>query len=149
MWTRASTAASGGGWQRTWQHVDASSPSDDPILGRRVSLNEVSRSAPAEGPLRGVPSAGVEWRRSRLARPRVDRAVLDDLRREISPLRDRTRRIHPRTATTISLVATDGGNNKIQFDPFLIQIVRVVDSSNNEYCLEAVTPTTDLVALSG
>jgi len=45
-------------------------------------------------------------------------------------------------------VATDGGNASIQFDPFLVQIVRVVDSSNNEYSLEAVTPNTDITSLS-
>jgi hypothetical protein len=77
----------------------------------------------------------------------TDRGILDELRAEIRPLRDKTRRIQPRTATTISLVATDGGNNRIQFDPFMIQLVRVVDSANNEYCLEAVTPTTDIAAL--
>ena len=77
-----------------------------------------------------------------------DRHLLDELRSEISPLRASTRRIQPRASTAISLVATDGGNNQIQFDPFLVQIVRVVDSSNNEYFLEAVTPSTGTSELS-
>lgn len=72
-----------------------------------------------------------------------DRAVLDELRQDVRPLRDHTRRIQPRSTTAISLVGTDGGNNKIEYDPFMVQLVRVVDSSNNEYCLEVVTPTSD------
>lgn len=78
----------------------------------------------------------------------ADRALLDELRGDIRPLRAHVRRIQPRTTTAISLVGADGGNNRIQFDPFLIQLVRVVDSSNNEYCLEAVTPTTSVHDLS-
>lgn len=78
----------------------------------------------------------------------TDQGVLDALREEIRPLKSATRRIQPRATTSISLVGTDGGNNQLQFDPFLIQLVRVVDSSNNEYCLEAVSPTTPVQKLS-
>ena len=78
----------------------------------------------------------------------TDQGVLDALREEIQPLKSATRRIQPRATTSISLVGTDGGNNQLQFDPFLIQLVRVVDSSNNEYCLEAVSPTTPVQKLN-
>src|SRR5437588_3792291 len=77
-----------------------------------------------------------------------DSVVLDRLRQEILAIKPATRRIQPRATTSISLVGTDGGNNQLQFDPFLIQLVRVVDSSNNEYCLEAVSPTTPVEKLS-
>lgn len=77
-----------------------------------------------------------------------DGAILDELRDEIRVVKSNVRRIQPRVTTSISLVGTDGGNNQIQYDPFLIQLVRIVDSSNNEYCLEAVTPTTRVSALS-
>ena len=78
----------------------------------------------------------------------TDQGILDELREEIRPLRGLTRRIQPRATTSISIVGTDGGNNQLQFDPFLIQLVRVVDSSNNEYCLEAVSPTTPIAKLN-
>jgi hypothetical protein len=76
-----------------------------------------------------------------------DKGILDALREEIRPLKQQTKRIQPRATTSISLVGTDGGNNQLQFDPFLIQLVRVVDSSNNEYCLEALSPTTPVDTL--
>lgn len=74
----------------------------------------------------------------------ADRGVLDTLRAEIRPLRSATRQIQPRATMSISLVGTDGGNNQLHFDPFMVQLVRVVDSSNNEYCLEALSPTTPI-----
>ena len=83
-----------------------------------------------------------------LARIKSDKSLLDELRQEIRSLRDSTRLIQPRGTTSISLVAADGGNIQIQYDPFLVQLVRVVDSSNNEYCLEAITPTTRVADLS-
>src|SRR5262245_24764497 len=76
-----------------------------------------------------------------------DQGILQELRVEVRPLRQQTKRIQPRATTSISLVGTDGGNNQLQFDPFLVQLIRVVDSSNNEYCLEAISPTTPIDAL--
>jgi len=78
----------------------------------------------------------------------TDQGILEALKDEIRPLKPLTRRIQPRATTSISLVGTDGGNNQLQFDPFLIQLIRVVDSSNNEYCLEAVSPTTPIEKLN-
>lgn len=77
-----------------------------------------------------------------------DRGLLESLRAEIRPLRSQVRRLNPRTTTAISLVGADGGNTQVRFDPFLVQIIRVVDSSANEYCLDVVTPTTDVTALA-
>ncbi len=57
-----------------------------------------------------------------------DMHVLESLRCEVKPLASTVRRILPRTTTSISLVGADGGSNQIQFDPFLVQLVRVVDS---------------------
>jgi hypothetical protein len=77
-----------------------------------------------------------------------DGVLLEELRAEIRPLKDAVRRVTPRTTTSISLVAADGGNNQLRFDPFLIQLVRVVDSSDNELCLEVLSPTANVDRLS-
>ena len=77
----------------------------------------------------------------------TDRGLLDELLGEISPLEHSQYRIHPRSTTSVSMVGTDGGNNELRFDPFLVQIIRVVDSNRNELWLEVVTPTTPVAAL--
>ena len=93
------------------------------------------------------PQSHEQLKREIAQRIGADRALLDKLRAEVRGLRVGVTRIQPRTTTSISLVGTDGGNNSLQFDPFLVQLVRVVDSSNNEYCLEAITPTTNVEQL--
>lgn len=77
----------------------------------------------------------------------ADREVLETLRNEVRQLKGEVRRISPRATTSISLMATDGGENQIRFDPFLIQLVRVVDSNHNQYYLDVVSPTTPIRVL--
>lgn len=94
------------------------------------------------------PESMAQVRKELRERMVADRKLLDSLRAELRSGLGDSRRIMPRQTTAVSLVGTDGGNNRIEFDPFMAQLIRVVDSSNNEYCLEVVTPTTDLHGLS-
>lgn len=94
------------------------------------------------------PESMAQLRKELRERMVADRKLLEELRAEVRAGLGDARRIMPRHSTAVSLVGTDGGNNRIEFDPFMAQLIRVVDSSNNEYCLEVVTPTTDLTELS-
>ena len=70
----------------------------------------------------------------------ADRHVLRSLQEAVRPLKHTTKRIQPRRSAAISIVATDGGHNGVEFDPFMVDVIRVVDSGDNQHCIEAVTP---------
>jgi hypothetical protein len=72
-----------------------------------------------------------------------DRHLLDDLRADVRAHLRGGAAVRPHVATAMSLVASDGGNNKLIFDPFNIHLVRVVDSLGRQLFLDVISPTSD------
>lgn len=88
---------------------------------------------------------------SRLVTERTEqdfRAILDRLIQHAKGMKGEVRAIRPRTTTAFALTAADGGNNKVEFNPFSLQIVRVVDSRGRELLLDVVSPTSDIREIS-
>jgi len=76
-----------------------------------------------------------------------DRRLLESLRSKARELKDRVRPIRHRTITALGIVATDAGENAIEFDPFLVQPVRVVDNFGETRFLEVISPMSRRSAL--
>lgn len=78
----------------------------------------------------------------------ADNARLQRICEQARALRHQVRPIRPRNTTAVSLMATDAGENFIQFDPYLIVPVRVVDSYGKPHFLDALSPYMSLAELN-
>jgi hypothetical protein len=76
-----------------------------------------------------------------------DKVVLDQLLDEVRSIGP-VRIIRPRSATSVALMAADGGNNRVTFNPFYLELIRVVDSHGKELFMDVVSPTSDVGELS-
>lgn len=77
-----------------------------------------------------------------------DRGLLDQMIRHVRRMAPDVRTIRPRGATSVALMAADGGHNQVAFNPFFLQVVRIVDSMGKELFLDVVSPTNDIGELS-
>ena len=82
------------------------------------------------------------------AQTQANAALLTEVRADVASLTGAVRTIQPRDTTSVSLVASDGGNNKVEFNPFYLQVIRVVDSYGEELFFDVVAPTTNITDLS-
>lgn len=95
-----------------------------------------------------LPEQLPELRRKIRAQAARDSRLLAELVGQARELAQDVRPIRPRAATAVALTAADGGNNAVAFNPFSLQIVRVVDSQGKELFLDVVSPGTDVRELS-
>lgn len=66
---------------------------------------------------------------------------VDELRREARGLE--VRKLHHRPCKTVAPLATDGGENRLTFEPLNLEILRVVDSEGNELVQEIIAISED------
>src|ERR1700686_544698 len=73
----------------------------------------------------------------------ADAALLASLREDVRERLGPVRVIRPQAVGAVSLVASDGGSNRLGFDPFALELVRVMDSNGDQLLLDAISPSTD------
>jgi hypothetical protein len=78
---------------------------------------------------------------------RGNEALLARFRDYARRLRNEVRPLRTYSVNAVSFVSTDGGDNRLTFNPSIIELVRIVDSRGNECALDAVANTATLAEL--
>ncbi len=77
----------------------------------------------------------------------ADDPLLQKFRGYARRLRDKTKPLRAYSVNAISFVSADGGDNRLTFNPAIVELVRVVDSRGNQCALDALASTSTLQEL--
>ncbi len=77
----------------------------------------------------------------------ADDPYLKKFRGYAKRLRDHVKPLRTYSVNAVSFVSADGGDNRLVFNPAVVELVRVVDSRGNECALDAVASTISLPEL--
>ena len=77
----------------------------------------------------------------------ADDPLLQKFRGYAKRLKDNIRPLRTYSVNAVSFVAADGGDNRLVFNPAIVELVRIVDSRGNQCALDAVASTASLQEL--
>jgi hypothetical protein len=88
-----------------------------------------------------------ELRAKVVAAYRADDPLLQKFRGYTRRLKDQTKPLRTYSVNAVSFVSADGGDNRLTFNPAIVELVRVVDSRGNQCVLDALASTSTLQEL--
>jgi hypothetical protein len=68
----------------------------------------------------------------------IEEPVFEKLRKSAAQLRSEIKQIRPYSTNAVSFVSVDGGDNRLYFNPAVIEFVRIVDSKGIQCALDAI-----------
>jgi hypothetical protein len=77
----------------------------------------------------------------------ADDPLLQKFRGYARRLKEKTKPLRSYSVNAISFVSADGGDNRLTFNPAIVELVRVVDSRGNQCALDALASTSSLEEL--
>lgn len=70
--------------------------------------------------------------------------ILRKYREHARKIKSNIKSIRPYSVNAVSFVSSDGGENRLSFNPAVIELVRVVDSRGNQCALDAISSNSDV-----
>ncbi len=68
----------------------------------------------------------------------IEEPVIQTLREYAKKIRENIKILRPYSATAVSFVSADGGDNRITFNPCVLELIRVVDSRGNQCAIDPI-----------